>query len=157
MVKSKRKVTDDQFLKIVKKVLRDTFNEKKVDVDKLCDYIKDSRNEFDSNFTLSENTLFMDEFAAYSETALSNKMFFLFQCDKQLKPREAVNFYPLQARKPKTYYLAYIGFNQNWYNVEETCEIFLEEIIPSLRGMQAIRNGVMTHRFYAYKDCSSCA
>lgn len=156
MTRKAKKVADDQYFKIVKRVLRDIFNEKKIDVNRLCDYIKDSKNAFDSNFTLSENTLFMNELSAYSEAALDNKMFFLFQCDKQIRPREAVDLQFLRVRKQHTFYLAYIGFNQNWYNVEENCEIFIEEVIPLLRGMQVAKDGIMNYKFYAWKDCSRC-
>lgn len=150
MAKTKRrKEGDNFFFEKIDKCLRDIYDEDRTDIEGILNKIKESTSEFESDFTETEKMVFMEHFYSYSESSMNNKLFFLFSINGNVSPAYAVSSMPLRPRKDKTLLLTHVGFNRRWYNIDDFCEIFMEELLESFRNLKLVRGADLKHHVYA--------
>ena len=146
---NRKKLGDEFFLNEIDISLRKIYSEDRNNIELMVNNIKDSRSDFDSEFTETEKMMFMERFYSYSESCLNNKIFFLFKVNKGISPAYAVNSLPLRPKKPKTVQVTHVGFNNNWYNVDDFCEIFMEELLLFFTNMKLVTGTDLKSHIYA--------
>lgn len=148
MAKKRRKEGDNFFFERVERCLRDIYDEDRTDIDGILNDIKNSSENFESEFTDAEQMLFMEHFYSYDERVMNNKLFFLFEVEGPISPAYAVTSLPLRPRKEKSLLLTHVGFNRTWYNIDDACELFMEEVQKTFSNMKLVRGAEMKHHIY---------
>ncbi len=141
------KMTNSDFFDKFSECVYGIFDAKKADLPLLLEIVKESKKEFYSSFTETENKVFLQHFREMDKKALRNKIFFLFECNKC-----DVDFHypsPLKPKQDELYRLTHIGFNQKWYCPYDYFELYVEELASYFDLRLVSTDCVLRHHFYA--------